>query len=79
MSAGGVDVRRAIGIARGGITAPEGVCDRIMTRLEASLAGTAERHMHHSQGASHLNEKVPVEIKHYSGASSYLWDINNSG
>ena len=49
----GVAVRRAIAIPRGGIAATEGICDRALKRIEASLAGTAESHRHDSEAVSH--------------------------
>ena len=48
-------VRRAISKRRGGIAAAEGIRDRGLKQLEASLAGIAERHSHHSEAVSHRN------------------------
>ena len=54
----GVPVHRAIAISRGEIAAVEGICDRALKRLEASLAGIAERHRHHSKAVSHPTKKI---------------------
>ena len=48
----GVAIRRAIAIVRGGIAAAEGICDRALTRLEASRAGNAASHRQRSNAVS---------------------------
>ena len=71
----GVAVRRAIATPRGAITAAEGICDRALKRVEASLTETAEAKASlRSCLSSHA--KVRAELHHSVRNYKDRWDVN---
>ena len=77
MPEAGVALRRAIDIPRARIVAAEGVCDRALTKLEASLAETAERHRRHSE-LYLIPQRISGRDAPLSSEFNYVWGINHS-
>ena len=68
MPEAGLAVRRAIAVPRSRIGAAEGICDRVLKRLQASLSGAASRQRHHAEAVSH-------PIKHFGQRSNTISDF----